>query len=328
MKKGKKRWVFVLPAFLVCALGALFFYWKMGEANLCSEVIAGDAQKSLTYRGRNYEYDDRYINIVCMGIDKEEQMAVRNDVGNSIGQADAIFLLSIDLKKKDIRVIAIPRDTMVPLQMFDAEGRYTGSRQGQLTLQYAFGDGQEKSAKLTSSQVSYLLNEIPIHAYAAINVHSLWMLNDAVGGVDMYMDEDYTACNPAFVKGESVHLTGNLLENYIRERDTEVAGSAFTRIDRLKKYMLAFFEQAKIAVKEDMMLPIQLMDELSKDMETDLTAEEVTYLVTKAMSCNFSEESMYTLPGEQVMGERYEEYHIDEDALAAMLAELFYKAEP
>lgn len=289
------------------------------------DTVEQKAYEVITYQGKEYVYRENLVNILCMGIDKEEQMALRNDVGNSVGQADAIFLVSLDLEKDEVRVLAIPRDTMVTLQMYDGNGFYLGSGIGQLTLQYAYADGMEKSAKLMVSQVSSILNDIPINAYAAINVHSLWTLNAAIGGVDMTMDEDYTMFNPAFEKGATVHLTEKLLENYIRERDTEVAGSAYTRISRLKKYMLAYFEKAKVVLKEDITLPFRALEVLEKDMETSITADEIVYLVTEALGCSFSEENMYTLPGEQVQGPEYEEYYIDDSAAEALIIELFYE---
>ena len=33
---------------------------------------------------------------------------------------------------------------------------------------------------------------------------------------------------------------------------------------------------------------------------------------------------MYTVPGETVMGDQYEEYYVDEDALLNLIMEVFY----
>lgn len=285
------------------------------------------AYEHITYQGQEYEYRDNLINILCLGIDKDEEMSLRDDNGNSVGQSDAIFLVSLDLENNDIRIIAIPRDTMVTLQKFDGNGSYLGSGPGQLTLQYAYADGQEKSAKLVASQVSLILGDIPINAYVAINLRCLWVLNDAIGGVDITMDDDYTLLNPEFKKGVTVHLSANSVENYVRGRDTSVAGSAYTRIHRQKIYMQAFFEKAKTVFKEDMTLPVTLMQTLEKDMETDITVDEAVYLLSEALDCSFLEENMCTLPGEIQRGEKYEEYYLDEDAVEALVVELFYEVD-
>ncbi len=289
------------------------------------EVVEKADYEVITYQGQEYQYRDNLINILCMGIDKDEEMSLRDDNGNSVGQSDAIFLVSLDLENNDIRIIAIPRDTMVTIQKFDGNGSYLGSGPGQLTLQYAYADGQEKSAKLVASQVSSILGGIPINAYVAINLRCLWVLNDAIGGVDITMDDDYTVLNPEFKEGATVHLSGNSVENYVRGRDTSVAGSAYTRIHRQKIYIQAFFEKAKTVFKEDMTLPVTLMQTLEKDMETDITVDEAVYLLSEALDCSFLEENMCTLSGEIRKGEKYEEYYLDEDAVEALVVDLFYE---
>ena len=292
--------------------------------NSLTDVAGAASYEKIVYQGEGYIYRDNMINILCLGIDKEEEMDVRNDADSSMGQADAIFLLSVDLKKDKIRLIAVPRDTMVTLQMHRADGTYIGEREGQITLQYAYGDGKELSAALMAKQVSSIMGNIPIHAYVAVNVHSLWMLNDEIGGVDIVMDADYTKFNPAFVEGETVHLTGNLLENFIRGRDKKDPEGAYTRMHRMKLYMMGFFEQAKIAVKKDMTLPIEMLSVLEKDIVTNVTADEAVYLVAEGITCHFLSEDMYTLPGENQLVDRYMEFRLDEAGVQQMILDLFY----
>lgn len=310
--------------FLACLL-----FWavkQFGKQSLIKPLTDGeDAYQKILYQEKEYQYRKDLINILCMGVDKYEEMAVRNDRDNSVGQSDAIALLSLDLKKKEIRVIAVPRDTMVTLEMYDGNGKYLGTGEGQITLQYAWGDGQELSATLMAQQVSGILNGIPIHAYLAVNIHSLWDLNDAIGGVDITMDEDYTMYNSAFKKGETVHLEGEVLSKYLRGRDSYGSGGAYARIHRMKQYMLAFFEQAKVVVKKDMTLPIRVLEELKDDIETDVTADEAVYLVTEAIECSFLSENMHTLPGELKRPQKYEEFHLDERKLNELIVNLFYE---
>ena len=150
-------------------------------------------------------------------------------------------------------------------------------------------------------------------------------MNAAIEGVDVTMDADYTDLNPAFKQGETVHLTEKLLENYLRKRNVEEAGSAYTRMHRQKQYMLAFFETAKSRLRTDVTLPLRLLDVLEKDMETDVTIPEVAYLISQGLKCSFSNENIYTLPGEQIQGEVYEEFHLDQEALESLIIELFYE---
>ena len=55
-----------------------------------------------------------------------------------------------------------------------------------------------------------------------------------------------------------------------------------------------------------------------------VTSVDFTDLVTELMDYDFSEDQMYTVPGETVMGDQYEEYYVDEDALLNLIMEVFY----
>lgn len=321
----KGIWIGLLSAVVIIS-GFYILYRQLGKQELKSEWVAGDPlYQSIRYEDTEYEYREELINFLCLGVDKEEEMDIRNDEDDSIGQADAVFLVTLDTKSHDIQVLSIPRDTIVMLQMYDRQGKQRGTRPGQLTLQYAYGDGQEFSAELMSKRVAELLNFIPIHGYVAINLESLLTINDAVGGVDMTMDDDYTLLDPSFTKGATVHLEGQKLYQYIHGRDITVRGSSYTRINRMKQYMMAFFEKAKVTLKEDVSIVLPLLDALKKDMVTSLSADEITYLATEALQCSFLEENMHTIPGNPVRGEEYEEYYPDAVGIAELVIELFYE---
>lgn len=332
----KQKKIFAgIGIFLGLIFLGLFVIWiihQTGKKNIqenmlieLTDAITQDAYENIIYQDEEYSYRENIINILCMGIDKLEPMGVRNEADSSMGQSDAIFILSIDLENQKIRLIAVPRDTMVTLQMHRADGSYIGEREGQITLQYAYGDGADLSAMLMAKQVSSIMGNIPIHAYVAVNVRTLWELNNAVGGVDILMDADYTKFNPAFVKGETVHLEGNLMENFIRERDKRDPDGAYTRMHRMKLYMLAFFEKAKTLVKEDMTFPLQMMSLLENDIAMNLTADEVLYLVTEGIKCSFLAEDMYTLPGDNLLIDGYMEFHLDEEGVQKLIVDLFYE---
>ena len=335
MKMKKKKLLTGIGIFLGFVIAGIVLFsvvYHVGKKNIktnilnsLTDIVDVSAYETVSYQGEEYIYRDNIINILCLGLDKEEVMGMRNDADASMGQADAIFLLSIDLEEDKIRLIAVPRDTMVTLQMHRTDGTYIGEREGQITLQYAYGDGKELSAMLMAQQVSSILDNIPIHAYMVVNVHSLWMLNDAIGGVDMVMDADYTKFNPAFVEGETVHLTGNLLENYIRGRDKKDPEGAYTRMHRMKLYMMGFFEQAKKAVLKDITLPVEMLSVLEKDIVTNVTADEVVYLVAEGMWCSFRSEDMYNLPGDNRLVDRYMEYRLDEEGVQRIVLDLFYE---
>ncbi|MCD7836233.1 MAG: LytR family transcriptional regulator, partial [Lachnospiraceae bacterium] len=70
--------------------------------------------------------------------------------------------------------------------------------------------------------------------------------------------------------------------------------------------------------------PITFYNTIRNYMVTDIQLDEVTYLASQASGYSFNQESFYSVAGETVMGERFEEYYADETALYELILEVFY----
>ena len=150
-------------------------------------------------------------------------------------------------------------------------------------------------------------------------------VNDAVGGVTVEMDDDYTLYNAKFKKGATVHLQGEEAQEFVQGRDITVSGSAYSRIGRQKRYLKAFISQAKKTLAQNPTLAVNLMSQLSDYMLTDISTGEVLYISTELSGCNFDEENMQILQGNIQMGEQYEEYYLDDEAVQQTIIDLFYE---
>lgn len=292
--------------------------WAMNPAGegVCAELD-----------GTTYYYRSDIINILCVGVDKEGEMNGPDYSGASRGQADAIFLLSLDTTQKEIRVIVVPRDSMVTLSVYDILGNYAGTMEGQIALQYAYGDGLLQSGELMRSRVSDILGGIPIHGYAAMDLECIGILNDAIGGVELTMDEDYTMLDEAFEKGATVRLMGEQAMHFVRNRDTEIPGSAYTRLTRQKQYLEAFEEQAKNAIREDATLPLTVLEQMKDYLVTDMSVSQMTYLASEVLDYEFSQENVYVLEGEIQMKGEHEAYYLNYDSVFQLKLKLFCKTE-
>ena len=141
--------------------------------------------------GEVWEYNDDILTFLCMGVDSRKGITEEKTPGKA-GQADALLMVVVNPRDEDIKVIAINRDTMTDIEIYDTAGMYLGEESGQITLQYAYGDGREKSCQLMEQTVSELFYGIPIHGYGALDMQSIATLNDAVGGVEVTVLEDMT----------------------------------------------------------------------------------------------------------------------------------------
>ena len=86
-----------------------------------------------------------------MGVDKRD-LGLDN-VGTG-GQSDADILLTINTKTGKAKAIAIPRDTMVDVDLYSESGIFLSSEKMQLCLSNAYGDGKAKSAENTANSIS------------------------------------------------------------------------------------------------------------------------------------------------------------------------------
>ena len=144
------------------------------------------------HNGVIYDYNEDIITFLVMGIDKmdEEVKQVYGEIAG--GQADAIFLLVFNPHDKTTKVIGINRNTMTDIEIYDEYGNYMTTYKAQIAVQHGFGDGVEGSCELEKRAVSNLFYQLPIHGYAAINMSAIETINDAVGGVEVTPEEDFS----------------------------------------------------------------------------------------------------------------------------------------
>lgn len=278
----------------------------------------------IRYQGRIYAYNEDIRTFLFMGIDKNSDVEEVEE-GTEGGQADALFLAVLNPHRKLIQVIGINRNTMTDIDVYDDQGEYVTTTQAQIAVQHGFGNGLEESCDYQQRAVERLFYQLPIHGYAAVNMSAISTINDAVGGVDVTVQEDLTKVDKTLTEGALVHLTGESAFWYVKYRDAEEFGSADRRLARQKQYLNALIKAAKQAAGEDITVAGRLYQAISAQMVTNISLDEVVYLAPLLVNYRFDADSFYMLEGETVMGERFEEFYADEDALYEMILEIFYE---
>ncbi len=293
------------------------------EAEVSYELQEGQ----IRYNGKTYQYKENLTNILCLGIDSRDGIAKEKTPGKA-GQADCVILAVLDDDAKTIQLINISRDSMVPVHVYATDGSYVEDRTEQLALQYAYGNGRDWSCQLMEEAVSNLFYGLPIHGYCALSMNSIADLNDMVGGVTVTVPEDLAAMQPKlFTAGEVQTLKGDLAYHFVHDRDfqsTDVASNN-KRIARQKTYAVAFVNQFKQGMKEDMTLPVKLYQTAEKQMVTSISLDQAVYLCTEYMNCSFDMDNIYTIDGEVTMGEKYAEFNVDDEALYQLILDVFYE---
>lgn len=325
----------ILILVFVLLIGGLFGTWQylrssgrtsLLQSSLTSTPDMGELQDEsgvVSYNGKKYRYNENMINILCMGIDQSTEESADEAVGEH-GQADTIFLVSLNSEEQTLKLIGISRDTMTAVRTYDRQGNFVGETTNHLGLAYAFGDGGAESGKLMTEAVSNLMYDLPIHGYAAIRLDAISKLNDAVGGVLVTLPEDLILNGEEFKKGDTVRLRGNQAQSFVRSRHQDQQGSNLLRMERQKLYATSFISEASNALKRNPTLAADLYRGLTKDMVTSIGIDEAVYLASLVPSLHFGAEDIFSLDGEIRQGGVYEEFYIDEEALLDTIFDTFY----
>lgn len=298
---------------------------QTADAGQTTDVAAAEKwqEGDVSYNGKQYRYNTSVRTYLFLGIDKkgtvEESMG-----GFSGGQSDAMFLLVTDADNEKMSVISINRNTMTTVDVYDLMDNPIRQEEMQICLQHAYGDGGRSSCTRTVDAVSRLFYNIPVNGYVSLNMDGIPILNDAVGGVTVEVMDDLEnrSLGVSLKAGETVTLDGNEAYVYIRSRDINEFDSASRRLERQEQYLWQLFVQ----IQKKALTSKRSILEIHDKVEDYLVASiDFVQLAEDVSEYEFIEEQMYTLPGETVMGEIYEEFYIDEDAFYEMMLEIFYK---
>lgn len=283
---------------------------------------SAEAAQTVSYQGETYRYKEALENYLFLGIDRRS-LEETEDTPGSVGQADAIYLLSRDDAGQTLQVLGIPRDTMTEIEVFDHQGKSLGTTTDHLNLQYAYGDGRGSSCRLMTEAVSKLLYQLPIDGYCAVQMDGIAVLNEAVGGTTVTVPEGgFESGSASYAAGETVTLQGDEAEAFVRHRDIEVSQSALSRMERQQIFMDAWVAQASERAASDAGFVTELYMDLEPYMVTDISNDRFAQLLAETGSFT---RNVQTLPGTGSTGEQFDEYHVDEDALYELILEMYYE---
>ena len=288
-----------------------------------SDAWKGESNEGLvTYNGKKYRYNSHLSNYLLLGIDTEGEIAQEKETLSG-GQSDAIFLVAYDRKEETAQILAIPRDTMTTIYIYNIDGTYVTPQTDHLTLQYAYGDGREMSCKITRDAVSNLLYGVPIIGYTAINLDSIPLLVDAVGEVTLTVpDDSMEDVNPEYKKGAEITLTSENAESYIRHRDTHLHHQALVRTERQKSFINAFADRVLELQAQDPHTVTDIYETIKPHMVTNMSND---IFLDLAGAKRVGE--IRTIPGEGVATDLFDEYHVDDKALYELILDVFYTEE-
>lgn len=214
---------------------------------------------------------------------------------------DTMMVGRFDTVRHTVNVVSIPRDTLVNVP---------GSVKKVNTL-YAAGGID----RLKSGLRDFMGFEVDF--YAVVDLNAFVELVDAIGGVDYNVPIDMYYYDPAQglyidIKAGQQHLNGEDALKVVRFRSGYASadiGRIGTQQDFLKSVISQMLKLGNIPN-----LP-EFIEIFERNVETDLTSANISYLARQLLSCKSEDINFYTLPGnyaDSIGGFSYVSLYLDE----------------
>ncbi len=311
----------VILAIILVFVGAVAVFLKIGEVKLREQLSFTDSsvnseeaygdKAEVYHNGQGYVYNENLINILCIGVDKQQKADKR------YRQADALYLLSLDTESQKLNILAISRNTLADIDIYDINNEFLDTDRAQICLSYVYGKDDKHSSKLTAKAVSRLLYDLPINSYYTVFMDGIAKIVDSVGGVRVTVPHDMTAVNENWKKGREVVLRSDEVIRYLQYREE----SNEPRVSRQMGFINSFISSAKTAFAKNFSLPLDMYKRLSKNSVTDIDASQAVYFATEMSK---AEVSIHSVQGKSGFDGMYETFEADEASLYETVLNLFY----
>lgn len=289
-----------------------------------TDVISNDINlelNSVKIDGETYMPRKAVRNYLIMGIDE-----FGDTDHQGLAQTDFIMILSFDSNNDTYTLIHINRDTMAEIDLYDYYDGTKYTTVAQLALSHVDGTYKKvtnyRKCENTAKAVSKLLYGIKFDGYVSMTMDAVRTIVDYIGGVPLLVEEDLTEIDERLVSGDTVMLDGDLALNLIRARGGLTDSSNVSRMKRQKAFLDAFITRIDtLNLGEETLM--RCYDQTSQYMVAE-NGIDTFYEIFGRMSTSERGE-IIDLPGEAIKGEKYIEFHVDEEGLKGILKDVFYE---
>ena len=276
------------------------------------------ASKTIIRDGKSYFPRQDITVMLVMGID-ENGPAVDSGYNRNPGAADVLFLVIFDETNRETTVLQLNRDTMLDMSTLSIEGKYAGTYYGQLALAHTYGGGMEDSCLNVKDTLENFLHGLTIDYYISMRMDALAILNDAVGGVTV--TDDFSKVDPTIGMGE-VTLRGSQAENFIRTRKDVGDQKNVSRMQRQVEYVEGFLEAFRAMETENVNFVLETYEAAAPYLVSNCPVNTLSTMIDRYEDYKLA--GVISPEGENVIGEEYYEFYVDEEKLDQLILQLFY----
>ena len=308
---------------LVLVLVIIISGLRILESTVFSKQQDGEDMSNVgiyTVDGVDYLQRTDITVVMLLGIDERGKVTA-SESSNNTGEADMVTLLVFNETTKKCDILCLNRDTMLEMPVLGIGGKEAGTFYGQLALAHTYGSGLKDSCKNIRTAVSDFLKGIEIDYYMALNMDAIAILNDAVGGVKVNVQEDFSDVDDTIPMGEHT-LMGEQALHYVRVRKDVGDEKNISRMDRQSEYMKGFLTAFKTANEQEG-FALDAYSSVTDYMVTDFTTKSMTNMLSRYGDYELGQ--IITPEGENVIEDGHYQFTADEKKLEALALQLFFE---
>lgn len=198
------------------------------------------------------DYSGRSLNILIIGSDTREGEG-NSDFGSpdeDYGmRSDTTIIMHVSEDRQRVQFVSIPRDTMVEMPDCElADGTMVRGDLRQFNAAFSYGGGPKMnlaSAVNCTKKTVEAMSGLTIDEFVVLDFAGFESLVDALGGVDICLDEDIEdELADLKLKAGCQHIDGYVALGLARSRHSTEDGSDLSRIDRQQYLMMEIVNTA------------------------------------------------------------------------------------
>ncbi len=247
MKRKLLLWITGVLGLVMIGAGIYTYHVYSNVSKTLNEVNQPLKRDASPKRSEDMK-QDAPISILLMGSDPRE---------GERGRSDSLMLVTLNPVKQSMQIISIPRDTYTEIVGKGVKDKINHA--------YAFG-----GVDITVATVENFLN-VPVDYYIEVNMEGFKDIVNAVGGVDVNNDLDFTYTGIHFEKG-TLHLNGEEALAYSRMRKLDSRGD-FGRQMRQRQVIQSVIKNG--ANVETLANYGEILGAIQKNVKTNLTQDEM-----------------------------------------------------
>lgn len=234
------------------------------------------------------------FSVLILGVDERK---------NDRGRSDTMILAAVNPQKQSVQLLSIPRDTRTEIVGKGTEDKINHA--------YVFG-----GVPMSIATVEHFL-DIPVDYYIKVNMEGLKDIVDAVNGVTVHNDLNFSYGGESFPKG-TLHLNGEQALKYSRMRYEDPQGD-FGRQLRQRQILEGILDKGMDV--SSLWKYGDVLSALQKNVKTNLTMDEIMKIEKNYKAArNHIQQNEIKGEGTKINGVYY---YIVSDAEKQRLSQLF-----